>query len=105
MWRIKRWFKFLVQRWTRGFDDSELWSLDSTIAEFVYPRIKAFRAMPMMGYPSGLDEKQWQYILLDIENAFAILANNDYVSRSGEDEKCVQRGMKLFVEYFEALWD
>lgn len=37
-----RWEDYKKQRLERGFDNSELWSLDSTIAEFVYPRLKAF---------------------------------------------------------------
>ena len=39
---IKRWFKHLFQRIWRHFDDSELWSLDSTIVKFIYPRIDEF---------------------------------------------------------------
>lgn len=39
----KRFWKFLWQRWTRGFDDSETWSLDSTISYFILPRLKRFK--------------------------------------------------------------
>ena len=34
-----RWF---IQRRRRGFDARELWSLDYTIAKYIYPRLQAF---------------------------------------------------------------
>lgn len=50
--RPLRMLKHFKQRWTRGFDDSELWSLDWTIAKFVLPRLKAFREMGKAGCPA-----------------------------------------------------
>ena len=38
------------QRRTRGFDDSELWSLDYTIMRFAIPRLHALERM-VHGYP------------------------------------------------------
>jgi hypothetical protein len=35
--------RFWFQRRTRGFDDSELWSLDHTILAFALPRLRRFR--------------------------------------------------------------
>ena len=37
--------KWFIQRRRRGFDDRELWSLDHTIARYVYPRLKAFNML------------------------------------------------------------
>lgn len=37
------WNLFEKQRLERGFDDSELWSLDKTISGFILPRLKSFR--------------------------------------------------------------
>ncbi len=39
------------QRRRRGFDDSELWSLDSTVLVFILPRLKRFRAKERWGWP------------------------------------------------------
>ena len=36
-------FKYFIQRQIRGFDDRELWSLDTTLAKWLYPRFKALR--------------------------------------------------------------
>lgn len=35
--------KFRKQREKYGFDNSELWNLNTTIAKFILPRLKAFR--------------------------------------------------------------
>ena len=40
--------KWFIQRRRRGFDDRELWSLDHTIARYVYPRLKAFNKLSKM---------------------------------------------------------
>jgi len=39
----KRDWKFLWQRWTRGFDDSETWVLYMPITKFILPRLKRFK--------------------------------------------------------------
>ena len=39
------------QRRIRGFDDSELWSLDDTILQFILPRLKRYRAKERVGWP------------------------------------------------------
>jgi hypothetical protein len=51
-----RHIKWFYQRRTRGFDDTELWSLDQPLAKHILPRLKAFRAYPLYGYPGMLDE-------------------------------------------------
>ena len=37
--------KYKQQRIERGFDDSELWNLDYTIASFVLPRLKRLKEL------------------------------------------------------------
>ena len=34
---------FKKQRLERGFDETELWNLDTTILKFILPRLKAFK--------------------------------------------------------------
>jgi len=51
-----RHIKWFYQRRTRGFDDTELWSLDQPLAKYILPRLKAFRNYPLHGYPGQLDE-------------------------------------------------
>lgn len=41
--------KWQLERNVRGFDTTELWNLDATIAEFVLPRLIAFKEMDRHG--------------------------------------------------------
>lgn len=56
----RREITFFWQRRTRGFDDSELWSLDHTFIKYMLPRLKAFRNLRNgagpMGFPAGIIE-------------------------------------------------
>ena len=74
MKRILRFFKFAWQRKTRGFDDSETWNLDNTIANFVLPRLKRYKELnngcPILdGFDESLDEnndkmhEEWNRII------------------------------------------
>lgn len=40
-----------IQRRIRGFDDSDLWSLDHTILKFTLPRLQRFREIERAGWP------------------------------------------------------
>jgi len=68
----RRQITFFIQRRKRGFDDSELWSLDDTIIRFTLPRLKAFRNLHNgsgpMGYPAGLAEDFGIYKADDVGN-------------------------------------
>lgn len=102
-WRLyRREFKYMSQRWSRGFDDSELWNLDLTIAEFVLPRLKAFSEYNS-SHPASLTEEQWKEALNKMARAFELCVDDKNDHYFGEDEFI--EGMKLFVEYYSHLWD
>ena len=114
-----KWFKHLRQRWTRGFDDTELWSLDETIAEFALPRLKAFREREKMGYPfdirsklgypdehtdAAADEcctKHWQWILGEM---IFFLDKEQWHFDQRQTARYVE-AQQLFGQYFGDLWD
>ena len=99
--RQERWKK---ERDTRGFDSSELWSLDFTIAKFILPRLKAFRAKPY-GYPGSLTEDKWNEILDKMIESFDIIVNDDGCwDIIPEKRVLVKTGFDLFHEYFFHLW-
>lgn len=112
----KRLPKFLKQRKKYGFDATELWSLDHTIANFVYPRLKAFRKAHG-GVPREFCElnasgkwinrkksiKKWHDTLDKMVLAFE-LAAQDKVTYTKEEEDQMQEGLKLFAENFFNLW-
>lgn len=93
---------FVKQRLERGFDNSETWSLSDTIANFILPRLKA--------YKENIDEivlkdkhskhKKVEYMIEAFE---IVLAHPTYLFSPAEMKK-YKRGMKAFSEYFLALW-
>jgi len=100
---IKRKVKFLWQRLTRGWDDSETWSLDITIAEHALPRLKELKKFS----EETLERDDFHKDLAKIIEAFEIIANdNDYACLSAipEKEKIVKEGLRLFVENYQRMW-
>ena len=60
---IKRLNELKNQRLERGFDDTELWNLDTTIAGFILPRLIEFRKKTD-GYPEEFDSfEEWDCVI------------------------------------------
>jgi len=100
-----RWFGWMRQRLTRGFDDRELWSLDNTIATFVAPRLAAFRAMTI-AYPGHGDAdtpEKWDAILARMQRALDLYALGSW-EMTGDEYKEAD-DIRLLGEWFGALWD
>jgi len=96
---IKWWW----QRRVRGFDDRELWSLDYTIAKYALPRLKRFKDTTH-GTPYNLQEVEWQLILADIIRGLEYLIEDDYYVDEYK-QGCIRRGIDLFGNHFNNLWD
>ena len=109
---------------TNEIKNSELWSLDATLTDFILPRIKAFRKMQRHGYPvlgkdigsdlsSVADERlqaDWENILFDIEKGFEThkeLTDENFSTHAEKiwAEETTQKGLKLFAEHYNHLWD
>ena len=124
-WRRSR---FLWQRITRGFDDSETWSLDDTIAKFILPRLKRFRELELKGVPGNISkltweeeqklsekeaeahweqmEKDWNEILDKMILAFETIVKDDWkdINDMKNQEKNINEGLSLFAQYLRGLW-
>ncbi len=89
--------KWRKQRKERGFDDTELWSLDCTICSWLLPRLIAFRDTgAKVGTPSQYKtNKQWIKILDKI-----ILGLQDIA-----DEKCCPIATQNAIVAIELLGD
>lgn len=122
----KRWEEYKQQRLEQGFDNSELWNLDSTIARFIAPRIKEF-GKHTVGVPgkiywkytgkdyidneeaNKLAQDEWDEILDEIIWTFENYEHepSSYMPNYKEEyEKYTNRianGLKLFAEYFGCL--
>ena len=107
----ERWKEYQQQRLERGFDDSELWSLNGTITSFILPRLKRFKEITC-DYPSDLSEKEWNNILEKMITAFEYLENEDFgvddtksgIDRCAVREKVINEGLELFIKHYNSLW-
>lgn len=97
--------KWRSQRLKRGFDDTELYNLDTTVARFLAPRLRALRESTC-SYPSGITMRTWKSYLKKMETAFELYA--DKFNWSARKEKGnirkVDEGLSLFHAYFYDLW-
>lgn len=124
---IKHWW----QRRTRGFDDSAIYNLDITFAEFMLPRLQVFKdeldecmhfphtilIKYKQDYPMASDDKAdaesyeiWKKYVETMIYALYYIKNNGIVDEEDGtikdlDEKRCKKGMIYFSEYVEALWN
>lgn len=116
-----RWEESRQQRLERGFDNSELWALDYTIAHFIAPRIKEFAEIAC-GIPGRicvkyenqengdtLAQEEWDNILSEIVWTFENYDNEpssnipNWKETYEEYTKRIANGLKLFAEWFGSL--
>lgn len=88
------------QRETRGFDDTETWDLQSTIADFLVPRLERFKELNC-GYPPEMSMKKWENILQTMIDGFKEMQRID---EDDFDQKKVKRGLKMFKKWYFDLW-
>lgn len=89
------------------FDESEMWSLDYTLASFILPRLQALREVKH-GYPSELETpEQWNDIMDKMIESFGLIVNDESYpnGESLKNKPKIEEGLKLFAEYFQNLWD
>jgi len=76
---IKKLAEFKQQRIERGFDDTECWNLDSTVAKFILPRLIVFRKNTN-GYPGNSEIptfEKWLEVLDKMIFAFDHIVNEE----------------------------
>lgn len=100
------------QRKGIGFDESETWSLDYTIAKFILPRLKYFRDNHV-GFPDTVStDENWCDILDMMICAFEfIIMDYDGIAPDSNDHEyefrksAIDHGMRLFAKHIQNLWD
>lgn len=102
------WNGMKQERLERGFDSSECWNLDNTIARFIIPRLEVF-IEDNAGYPGNMTPEQWDNILNQILEAFKLYIDEDDVFNLTQEErnkrdKKIGKGLKLFAKHFSGLW-
>ena len=102
--------KYKEQRMTRGFDDSETWNLDITIAKFLVPRLKVFKECNKDCYPCHLTEKKWNKIIDEMIEGFELCITKDVgeyehiFNTRNEKYSKINKALKHFSKYFNYLW-
>ena len=87
---------FKKQRLERGFDETELWNLDTTILKFILPRLKAFKENTF-GHPGDFkDMDDWLDCIDKMIKSIEDIINDE----SGADYE----GLELFKKHFFDLW-
>lgn len=93
--------KFFWQRLTRGFDDSETWSLDYPFFKWLLPRLKRFREV-VIGYPPEITYEEW---MKELDRAIADLEIIKDDTGFGEEyDKAYARFIKWFAKRIRHLW-
>lgn len=99
---------FKKQRLERGFDNTELWSLDVTIAKFILPRLKEFKNQTC-GIPGCIEQngdeglEVWKNIIQQMIDAFEFIAD-DVCIPTEEEQRKISLGLDLFRQHFYSLW-
>jgi len=122
-----------IQRGKRGFSDRDTWCLYSYLSDVIYNSIKHLKKN-INGHPSDLTEGRWVDILNNIIYTFFIakkLGSSVFIIKDKKERKkwekvfkdcnkkynandrCLtdkeirkyMKGWKLFIKYFEHLWD
>lgn len=99
----KRTILFLWQRITRGWDDSETWSLDYSLAKIILPRLKRFKEVSPMT-PYGTTEAEWNATLDKMIAAFEFFGGEERWLAAHEEYGKHQEGINLFAEHYAGLW-
>lgn len=93
---------YRVDRISRGFDDSETWSLDCTVAHFIIPRLKRFIEINQCYTNRSL---HFSECLNKILHAFELVVRHEGARNwSSKEEQEVKEGLKLFSKMFLDLW-
>ena len=93
------------QRFENGFDDTETWHLDRTMALFIIPRLKRFMEVNN-GIANGETEESYYEKLRFIIGAFEnyYVSDKYFNSVDIEERKKLTDDVRLAVEYLSKLW-
>ena len=99
-----KWDIFEKQRLKRGFDDSEVWNLDATIARFIYPRLLVFidDVIKNQCHPVDLTFDEWVDILKEMTEGFKLMSQDN--EKSDDEYKIIEKALDLFRKYYHNLW-
>jgi hypothetical protein len=95
--------KYKKQQEEQGFDDTETWHLDKTLALFLIPRLKRFIQVNN-GFPNGETHESYIEKLRFIIKSFEEYYLEENVDTSLEIEKERLKNAQQAVELLSKLW-
>jgi hypothetical protein len=107
--KIKNWLpskrdiKYFWQRRTRGWDDSQCWSLDYSLAKLIAPRLKRFKEVTV-SFPHGLSCQEWNDILDQMIASFEYFGSEERWDSTDDESIKHQEGVDLFAKWYNHLW-
>ena len=100
----KRDVRFFIQRLTRGWDDSETWSLDHSFAKMIAPRLRRFREITIATPPDKTPD-EWTVILDTMIEGFKFIGSEEFFLTDDEEKHEVARkALDLFSQNYYDLW-
>lgn len=97
-----------------GFTATEFFSLDYSLALYIYGRLRYFQDHCMVGHPACMTMEKWEEILKKIIKSFKLYIEEetiDYTKSQAERltlsknrQKQINYGFRLFIKYFGNLW-
>ena len=93
--------EFKKQRIEKGFDDSETWSLDSTICKFIIPRLERYIEITNIMFDNTKDNNE---LLEDCKLFLNALKLHSQDVTNVDEDKQIQKGLELFPKIFKRLW-
>jgi hypothetical protein len=97
--------QYRQQRFERGFDDTETWHMDRTMALFIIPRLKRFievnNGIPNDETEESYDEKI-SFIISAFENYY--VSDKYFNSVDIEERKKLTDDVRQAVDYLSKLW-
>ena len=93
-----------LQRGYRGYADNDIWGLDEYLSR-VISETTEYLAKNTSSYPDGMTFGNWKKILRQISKDIQV---KDYYKTEKEQLQSYakrQEALKLFVKYFNYLWD
>lgn len=105
---MTKWYrsiKFFFQRLFRGFDDSETWSLDSSLSRLILPRLKRYKELAAYQIAQTNEMKEAIDEMIYGFEWFASDRKYSSYEDSFKDElNRAQNGINLFAKHFGRLW-
>jgi hypothetical protein len=93
---------FEQQRKDRGWDDSDTWSLNSSLAQWFLPRLKRFREISI-AHPHNITSDEWNDLLDQMIIGFETFLEDNYIGDQSKVDK-IDRALDIFKEWFYHLW-